>query len=78
MLANAGALEEVLSHDSALEPEEVAEAMWQAMADDRFLVLPHPEVADYYALRATQPDRWLDGMNRLQRLVDQHEEGARR
>jgi NAD(P)-dependent dehydrogenase (short-subunit alcohol dehydrogenase family) len=77
MLANAGAVEEVLSHDRALEPEEVAEAMWQAMADDRFLVLPHPEVADYYALRATQPDRWLDGMNRLQRVIDEHEEGAR-
>ncbi|WGY02863.1 SDR family oxidoreductase [Nocardioides sp. QY071] len=78
MLANAGALEEVLSHDRALEPEEVAEAMWQAMADDRFLVLPHPEVADYYALRATQPDRWLDGMNRLQRVIEEHEEGASR
>jgi NAD(P)-dependent dehydrogenase (short-subunit alcohol dehydrogenase family) len=77
MLANAGALEEVLSHDRALEPEEVAEAMWKAMADDRFLVLPHPEVADYYALRATQPDRWLEGMNRLQRVVEEHEEGAR-
>ncbi|KAA1427831.1 SDR family NAD(P)-dependent oxidoreductase [Nocardioides antri] len=77
MLANAGALEEVLSHDRALEPEDVAEAMWQAMDDDRFLVLPHPEVADYYALRATQTDRWLEGMSKLQRLVEAHEEGAR-
>ena len=77
MLANAGALEEVLSHDRALEPEDVAEAMWEAMGDDRFLVLPHPEVADYYALRATEPDRWLEGMSKLQRLVDAHEEGAR-
>lgn len=77
MLANAGVLEEVLSHDSALEPEDVAEAMWWAMGDDRFLVLPHPEVADYYALRATETDRWLDGMNKLQRLVDAHESGAR-
>jgi short-subunit dehydrogenase len=78
MLADAGVLEEVLSHDRALEPEDVAEAMWQAMGHDRFLVLPHPEVADYYALRATQPDRWLERMNKLQRQVEAREEGARR
>lgn len=77
MLANAGALEEVLSNDGALEPEQVAEAAWQAMGDDRFLVLPHPEVAGYYAHRATQTDDWLERMNKLQRLVDAHEEGAR-
>ena len=77
MLANAGALEEVLSNDGALEPEQVADAAWQAMADDRFLVLPHPEVAGYYAHRATQTDDWLERMNKLQRLVEAHEEGAR-
>lgn len=75
MLADAGALKEVLSHDTALEPEDVAEAMWQALQDNRFLVLPHPEVGDYYAVRATQTDRWLNGMNKLQRRVD--EQGAR-
>lgn len=75
MLADAGALKDVLSHDTALEPEDVAEAMWQALQDNRFLVLPHPEVGDYYAVRATQTDRWLNGMNKLQRRVD--EQGAR-
>jgi NAD(P)-dependent dehydrogenase (short-subunit alcohol dehydrogenase family) len=75
MLADAGALKDVLSHDTALEPEDVADAMWQALQDDRFLVLPHPEVGDYYAVRATQTDRWLNGMNKLQRRVD--ELGAR-
>jgi NAD(P)-dependent dehydrogenase (short-subunit alcohol dehydrogenase family) len=77
MLADAGALKDVLSHDTALEPEDVAEAMWQALQDDRFLVLPHPEVGDYYAVRATQTDRWLHGMNKLQRRVDEQEQGAR-
>ena len=78
MLADAGgALEDVLSHDTALEPEDVAEAMWQALQDDRFLVLPHPKVGEYYAVRATQTDRWLHGMNKLQRRVDEHEQGAR-
>jgi len=76
MLADAGALKDVLSHDTALEPQDVAEAMWQALQDDRFLVLPHPEVGDYCAVRATQTDRWLHGMNKLQRRVDEHELGA--
>jgi NAD(P)-dependent dehydrogenase (short-subunit alcohol dehydrogenase family) len=53
----------------AIEPEQVAEAVVEALADDRFLVLPHPEVATYYARRAADPDRWLRGMNRLQRTV---------
>jgi NAD(P)-dependent dehydrogenase (short-subunit alcohol dehydrogenase family) len=74
MLDNAGPLREVLSHDTAVTPEDVAEAMWQALADDRFLVLPHPEVAGYYANRAAQTDRWLAGMNKLQRRLE--EKGA--
>jgi NAD(P)-dependent dehydrogenase (short-subunit alcohol dehydrogenase family) len=71
MLDNAGPLQELLSHDTAIAPEDVAEAMWQALADDRFLVLPHPEVAGYYANRATQTDRWLAGMNKLQRRLEE-------
>ena len=74
MLDNAGPLRELLSHDTAVTPEDVAEAMWQALADDRFLVLPHPEVAGYYANRAAQTDRWLAGMNKLQRRLE--EKGA--
>jgi NAD(P)-dependent dehydrogenase (short-subunit alcohol dehydrogenase family) len=70
MLANAGPLEELLSHDTALEPEDVAETVWQALADDRFLILPHPEVKDYYAYRATDTDKWLAGMRKLQGRLD--------
>jgi hypothetical protein len=36
-------------------------------------VLPHPEVRDYYALRATDTDKWLRGMNRLQRRIEEKE-----
>jgi NAD(P)-dependent dehydrogenase (short-subunit alcohol dehydrogenase family) len=70
MLARSGDLEALLSRDSALEPEQVAEATWEALGDDRFLVLPHPEVAGYYAARAHDTDAWLAGMNRLQRKVE--------
>ncbi|MCW2773214.1 MAG: short-chain dehydrogenase/reductase [Nocardioides sp.] len=71
MLDDAGPLQDLLSKDSALEPEQVADAFVAALEDDRFLVLPHPEVAGYYAARATDTDRWLAGMRRLQRKLDE-------
>jgi NAD(P)-dependent dehydrogenase (short-subunit alcohol dehydrogenase family) len=72
MLRSVGPLQEMLSHDRALSPEEVADTMWEALADDRFLVLPHDQVGEYYAKRAGDTDRWLSGMNRIQqRLEDQ-------
>jgi hypothetical protein len=37
---------------------------------DAFLILPHPEVAEFYRRRATDPDRWLGGMNKLQRSFE--------
>lgn len=70
MLDDAGPLRELLSHDTALEPDQVAEAVWQGLQDDRFLILPHPEVASYYDLRATDTDRWLGGMRKLQAHLD--------
>ncbi|WP_036555565.1 SDR family oxidoreductase [Nocardioides insulae] len=71
MLQNSGEFEDLLSHDVALAPEDVAEAVWQALQDDRFLILPHPEVAGYYAGRAQDTDRWLGGMNKLQRKLEE-------
>jgi NAD(P)-dependent dehydrogenase (short-subunit alcohol dehydrogenase family) len=70
MLDEAGPLRELLTRDAALEPEQVADTVWHALHDDRFLILPHAEVADYYTLRATEPDRWLAGMRRLQQKLD--------
>ena len=72
MLADSGSAGETVLGDSAIEPEQVADALWEAMAAGRFLVLPHPEVKDYYALRATDTDKWLRGMNRLQRRVEEN------
>jgi NAD(P)-dependent dehydrogenase (short-subunit alcohol dehydrogenase family) len=75
MLANSGRSGDVVLAASAIEPEQVADALAGALADGRFLVLPHPEVGDYYALRAGQPDKWLRGMNRLQQRIEQPAEG---
>jgi NAD(P)-dependent dehydrogenase (short-subunit alcohol dehydrogenase family) len=70
MLEQAGPLKELLTRDAALSPEQVAEAWVASLAEGRFLVLPHPEVAGYYAARAADPDAWLAGMRRLQAKVD--------
>jgi NAD(P)-dependent dehydrogenase (short-subunit alcohol dehydrogenase family) len=70
MLAGSGRAGDILLADAAIEPERVADALVTAMAEGNFLVLPHPEVHDYYVHRATDTDRWLRGMSRLQRLVD--------
>ncbi|MEP9384176.1 SDR family oxidoreductase [Nocardioides sp. KR10-350] len=71
MLERSGELQGLLSHDVALTPDQVADAMWEAAQDDRFLILPHPQVAGYYSHRATDTDRWLGGMNRIQRRLEE-------
>ncbi len=76
MLANSGRAGEVVLAGAAIEPEQVADALAAALADGRFLVLPHPEVHDYYVQRATDPDRWLRGMSRLQQRVEAANEKA--
>ncbi len=50
---------------TALEPDQVAEIVLQGIRDERFLILPHPEVADYFSRKAADYDRWLKGMRRL-------------
>lgn len=52
-----------------LEPETVADIVHDAIVDERFLILPHPEVAGYMQLKATDLPRWLAGMRKLQRRV---------
>jgi NAD(P)-dependent dehydrogenase (short-subunit alcohol dehydrogenase family) len=52
-----------------LAPEEVAERVLEAIGDERFLILPHPEVLDFYRRKGTDYDRWLRGMRRLQQAV---------
>ena len=52
--------------DGMLTPEQVADAVVEGLADERFLILPHPEVAEYFRRKADDYDRWLAGMRRLQ------------
>ena len=65
-----GSASATLLAEGALEPAEVASIVATAVEGDSFLILPHPEVADYYRLRAGDPDRWLGGMNKMQRAFE--------
>ncbi len=65
-----GGLGEAVLGADALDAHEVADAVVAALAGDRFLILPHPEVADYAVRRAADTDRWLAGMNRLQQSLE--------
>ena len=53
------------SFDGVLEPEPVADACIEAVREERFLVLPHPEVETYFQRKANDYDRWLRGMRRF-------------
>ncbi|MEU1669717.1 SDR family oxidoreductase [Streptomyces sparsogenes] len=70
MLRAAGSVGELVLAPNAIEPERVADALFEGIERDRFLILPHPEVAEHYAARATDPDRWLERMNHIQRKVE--------
>jgi hypothetical protein len=65
MTEGMGAGSSVLAAGTLLEPEEVAEAVVAGLAEGRFLILPHPEVATFERRRAADRDRWLAGMRRV-------------
>jgi NAD(P)-dependent dehydrogenase (short-subunit alcohol dehydrogenase family) len=79
MLAGTGTAGDLILAETAIEPEAVADSLFEAMEKQRFLVLPHPETAGFYAARASEPDHWIGGMNKMQRrlesLLEAEEEG---
>lgn len=52
-----------------VEPEQVADDVVAAIREERFLILPHPEVLTFFQRKASDYDRWLAGMRRLQAAV---------
>ena len=53
--------------DGIIEPEQLAQTVVQTLREERFYVLPHPEVEDYVRRKGNDIDRWLGGMRRLRR-----------
>ena len=55
--------------EGALEPEQVAEIVVAGLAKEQFLILPHPQVAEFFQRKANEYDRWIRGMRRLREKV---------
>jgi NAD(P)-dependent dehydrogenase (short-subunit alcohol dehydrogenase family) len=55
--------------DGLMEPEALADFVIEGLADERFLILPHPEVVEYMRRKTADYDRWIGGMNRLHRRL---------
>ncbi|MFI6349308.1 SDR family oxidoreductase [Streptomyces sp. NPDC050560] len=72
MLDAAGSAGDLVLAPTAIEPGAVAEAVFEGIAEERFLILPHPEVAAYYRARAEDTEQWLGGMNRIQRKWEEN------
>jgi hypothetical protein len=53
--------------EGALEPDQVAGDVMQAIAEEKFMILPHPEAAKYFQNKANDYERWLRGMRKLLR-----------
>jgi NAD(P)-dependent dehydrogenase (short-subunit alcohol dehydrogenase family) len=68
MLEESGPVADLL-RESALTVEQVAEVVVEGIRQESFLILPHPEVAEYLRNKTSDHSRWLAGMRRLQQKV---------
>jgi NAD(P)-dependent dehydrogenase (short-subunit alcohol dehydrogenase family) len=59
--------------DGILSPDYVADCILAAIEKERFLVLPHPQVSTYFQRKAEDHDRWIEGMRRFRRRVEEQQ-----
>ena len=53
-----------------MEPDVVAQEVLKCISEEKFLVLPHTEVAEYVSRKGNDRDRWISGMQRLQKQYE--------
>lgn len=63
-------IRQVRAAGEMLDAGDVAAAVAKAVAEERFLILPHPEVATFFQRKASDYERWLGGMRRMQARLD--------
>ena len=63
----------VAAAGEVLEPEDVAQAVLEGLREERFLILPHPEVLEFFRRKGSDYDRWIAGMQRLQARIEDAE-----
>ena len=61
----AGAMETPAVRDGIIQPGDVADVVMEGLGDERFLILPHPQVLGYMQRKSADYDRWLRGMMKL-------------
>ncbi|HLW77538.1 MAG TPA: SDR family oxidoreductase [Bryobacteraceae bacterium] len=64
--------------EGSVSVEQVADAVIEGLAEERFLILPHPEVAEYFRRKANDYDRWLRGMRRFRAEVNEKRVSAKK
>jgi NAD(P)-dependent dehydrogenase (short-subunit alcohol dehydrogenase family) len=64
-----GAATAAASVDGLMEPEVLAASVVEGLRDERFLILPHPQVLEYMRRKTADYDRWIGGMSRLMRRL---------
>ena len=55
--------------DGVMTTDEVAECVIAGLAEEKFLILPHPVVLTYMQRKTADYDRWITGMRRLRNKV---------
>lgn len=56
-------------HLHAITPDDVAQSIVEGMSQKQFLILPHPEVAEFFSMKTDDHDRWIRGMQRLRQKL---------
>jgi len=54
-----------------LEPDDVAQEVFESMRDGKFLVSPHKDVLTFIKRKGTNYDRWISGMQKLNSQMEE-------
>lgn len=57
------------ANDGMIEADTLADSVVEGLRDERFLILPHPEVEEYMRRKTADYDRWIRGMNRFHQSI---------